>query len=63
MEKTVNVVEYDENWVNLFNIEKEILSNVFSEILIRIEHFGSTSIHGMAAKPIIDIFVFVDNIL
>ena len=59
---TVDFVEYDENWVKSFEIEKHILTDVFHDILIKVEHFGSTSVPGLSAKPIIDMFVFVcDN--
>ena len=60
--RTMDVVEYDENWTRLFEIEKELLANAFGDNVIRIEHFGSTSVPGLAAKPIIDILVFVRDI-
>ena len=63
MEKfIIDFVEYDDNWVNMFEKEKELLVDIFNDILIKIEHFGSTSIPNISAKPIIDIFVFVSNI-
>ena len=60
--RTMDVVEYDKNWVTLFEIEKELLASIFKNNIIRIEHFGSTSIPGLSAKPIIDIMVFVHDI-
>ena len=60
--RTMDIVEYDKNWMRLFEIEKELLSDIFKDNVIRIEHFGSTSIPGIAAKPIIDIMIFVYDI-
>ena len=60
--RTMDVVEYDDNWVTLYEIEKELLIRVFTDNIIRIEHFGSTSVQELPAKPIIDIMVFVHNI-
>ena len=60
--RTMDVVEHDLNWVRLFEIEKVLLTNVFGNNVVKIEHFGSTSIPGLAAKPIIDILVFVHSI-
>jgi len=59
--RTVDVVAYDENWPHLFMSEKKLLSDVFGDNVTRIEHFGSTSVPGLSAKPIIDIFVFVHD--
>ena len=60
--RTMDIVEYDNNWVTLFEIEKELLAKVFKNNIIRIEHFGSTSIPGLPAKPIIDIMILVHDI-
>jgi len=49
------VVDYDLNWPILYNNEKEILCNIFGDLVEGIEHFGSTSVPGLCAKPIIDI--------
>jgi len=58
----MNVVPYDENWANLFQQEKVLLQGILGEEVISIEHFGSTSVEGLSAKPIIDILVLVKNI-
>lgn len=59
---TVKLEKYNSNWVNEFNEEKEILSKVFGDIAIEIEHVGSTSIEGLSAKPIIDIAIAVNKL-
>jgi len=59
----VEVVEYDSNWPLLFGQEKDLLLETLStENVLAIEHFGSTAIPGLAAKPIIDILIAVPSV-
>lgn len=59
----VSVVPYNPEWPSLFRGEAEFLRHTLPEpLVIRIEHFGSTAIPGMAAKPIIDILVGVSSL-
>jgi len=58
----VILVEYDRNWVELFEQEAVYLRNLLGEaLMLRIEHFGSTAIPGMPAKPIIDMLVEIPS--
>ncbi|CBK73817.1 Uncharacterized conserved protein [Butyrivibrio fibrisolvens 16/4] len=57
--KHVVVLPYNEKWKQDFTTIKEELSAALGDIAIAIEHVGSTSVEGMAAKPIIDIDVAV----
>ncbi|MBO9702644.1 MAG: GrpB family protein [Sporocytophaga sp.] len=52
---------YNQNWRNLFKIEKELISSAIQNPDIHIEHIGSTSIEGLSAKPIIDILIGVPD--
>ncbi|HUQ21216.1 MAG TPA: GrpB family protein [Gemmatimonadaceae bacterium] len=54
---TVRVVEYNPGWPDLFAKEAERIRAVVdaSHLSVTLEHTGSTSIQGLAAKPIIDI--------
>jgi GrpB-like predicted nucleotidyltransferase (UPF0157 family) len=62
VQEEIEIVPYNPEWQNLFIEEKETLLNKLPHRLIkRIEHFGSTAIPGMAAKPIIDILVEVTS--
>eukprot|EP01103_Thecamoeba_quadrilineata_P001645 TRINITY_DN1148_c0_g1_i1.p1 TRINITY_DN1148_c0_g1~~TRINITY_DN1148_c0_g1_i1.p1 ORF type:complete len:115 (-),score=11.91 TRINITY_DN1148_c0_g1_i1:247-591(-) len=54
-----NVIPYDPQWPKLYEEEKKLLTEELSSICINIEHFGSTSVPGMKAKPIIDIQIAV----
>lgn len=62
MAREMNVVPYDVNWSALYELEKNILTKVFGSVILDIQHFGSTSIVGMTAKPIIDVMVVVEKI-
>jgi GrpB-like predicted nucleotidyltransferase (UPF0157 family) len=62
MARTIEIVPYDKSWKNLYEIEKGLLESIFNNIILDIQHFGSTSIPGLAAKPIIDIMIIVDDI-
>lgn len=56
----VAVVPYDPRWPGLFEAEKQHLLNCLPrEMIGRIEHFGSTAVPGLAAKPIVDMLVEV----
>ncbi|NOU97415.1 GrpB family protein [Paenibacillus sp. LMG 31456] len=56
-ETEVRVVPYDPNWSVLFAEEAYSIRNAISDIVSSIEHFGSTSVPGLDAKPIVDILV------
>jgi len=62
MAREMNVVAYDPNWPALYNQEKAALEDVLGELMIGIQHFGSTAIPGMSAKPTIDVMVLVQEI-
>jgi GrpB-like predicted nucleotidyltransferase (UPF0157 family) len=57
----IEVRDYDPRWPILFDQECECLRSVFGPTLT-IEHIGSTSVPGLAAKPIIDILVGVPRL-
>jgi GrpB-like predicted nucleotidyltransferase (UPF0157 family) len=52
------VVEYDPRWVELYEEEARFLKATFGpDVIVRTEHYGSTAVPGLAAKPVIDILV------
>src|SRR2546428_8115449 len=57
MVRTIDVVQYDSAWDEAFAHEAAALARVFADALLGIHHIGSTSIPGLAAKPIIDTLV------
>jgi GrpB-like predicted nucleotidyltransferase (UPF0157 family) len=59
----VEVVPYHAAWPSMFEEERHHLRACFPEALPgRIEHFGSTAVPGLAAKPVIDMLVEVRNL-
>lgn len=59
--KNIVVVPYNPKWTADFNKIKTELEEVISDIIIRMEHVGSTSVRGLPAKPIIDIDVVIKD--
>jgi GrpB-like predicted nucleotidyltransferase (UPF0157 family) len=57
----IEVRDYDPKWPVLFDEECSRLGSVFGPA-VTIEHVGSTSVPGLAAKPIIDLLVGVASL-
>jgi GrpB-like predicted nucleotidyltransferase (UPF0157 family)/GNAT superfamily N-acetyltransferase len=53
----VEVVPYNPEWKNKYSAEAELIQKACGENILIIEHAGSTSVEGLAAKPIIDIYI------
>ena len=63
LQEEVSIVPYDPAWPRMFEEEKKHLLDCLPQDLIqRIEHFGSTAIPGLAAKPIVDVLVEVASL-
>jgi tRNA threonylcarbamoyladenosine biosynthesis protein TsaE len=58
----VALAEYDPVWVDRFEEEAALISEALGGYARKIEHVGSTSVPGLAAKPTIDIAVGVETI-
>ena len=62
-QEDVAVMPYDARWPELFRREKEhLLACLPNDLIRRIEHFGSTAVPGLAAKPVVDILVEVTDL-
>ncbi len=57
MPTLVELVPYDQEWPQHFSAAAEWLRELLKDKVVAIDHFGSTSIPGMHAKPLIDIDV------
>lgn len=55
----IGIVAYDGTWPLLFEAEAARIREVMDGLALRIEHVGSTSVPGLAAKSVIDIQVSV----
>ena len=57
----IRIFDYDPRWPNRFEVEAEKIKNALGPKVLRLEHTGSTSVPGLAAKPIIDMLLVVTN--
>ena len=58
---TVEIVAYDPRWRARFEAERRHIAAALGPLARRIEHIGSTSVPDLAAKPIVDVLVEVDD--
>ncbi len=56
------LVDYDPDWPALYAREEARIRGALGDRVLAIEHTGSTSVPGLAAKPIIDITMLVANV-
>ncbi|MBE6718344.1 MAG: GrpB family protein [Ruminococcaceae bacterium] len=57
----VIVLPYDTTWKSDFEEIKKEIESAIGDLIIGIEHVGSTSIEGLSAKPCIDIDVIIKD--
>jgi GrpB-like predicted nucleotidyltransferase (UPF0157 family) len=57
----VTLADYDPRWPALYDREAARIREVLGDAAVRVEHVGSTSVPGLAAKPIIDIVLGVPD--
>lgn len=59
----IALVEYDPRWPDLFAQEAARVRAALGEgLIVAVEHFGSTSVPGLAGKPVIDLLVGVRSV-
>jgi GrpB-like predicted nucleotidyltransferase (UPF0157 family) len=59
----ITIVEYNPSWIESFDRESAMIRAVLErDIITRIEHFGSTAVPGLAAKPIVDLLIGVRSL-
>jgi len=59
--RRIEIREYDPEWLNKFQTSARIIADALGDVALTIEHIGSTSVPGLAAKPIVDILVVVQD--
>jgi GrpB-like predicted nucleotidyltransferase (UPF0157 family) len=57
----ITLVDYDPVWPALFERENRRIRAALGDTVVRLEHTGSTSVPGLAAKPIIDMTMVVPD--
>lgn len=58
----VRLVKHNPKWIQLFEDEKRMLLQKFSNKILKISHGGSTALPTIPAKPIIDMFAVVQSL-
>jgi GrpB-like predicted nucleotidyltransferase (UPF0157 family) len=58
----VRIVDYDPSWPAMYEAERKAVLQAAGEWLVDIQHLGSTSVPGLAAKPVIDIIAAVTSL-
>lgn len=59
--RTIEVIDYQPVWVDEFYSYAERLRPLLEGLVVGIEHIGSTSVVGLAAKPIVDIDIVISS--
>jgi GrpB-like predicted nucleotidyltransferase (UPF0157 family) len=59
--RQIEIADYNTDWPKRFETHARIIADALGGSALRIEHIGSTSVPGLAAKPIIDILVVVQD--
>ena len=60
--REIVIADYDPAWPARYELERARIAAELGERALRIEHIGSTSVPGLAAKPIVDILVEVASL-
>ena len=56
---SIQIVDYDPEWPRLYEREAARVQTALGERILLLEHVGSTSVPGLAAKPKIDMLLVV----
>ncbi len=59
--RDILIEEYDPGWPGIFREHEKIIEEALDGRALLVEHVGSTSVPGLAAKSIIDIIVAVED--
>jgi len=60
--RTLVLTDYDPQWPEAYLEQRQLILAALGPAAVQIEHIGSTSVPGLAAKPIIDVLVTVEDI-
>jgi len=61
LDNHILVVEYDPAWPGAFEREKAAVCAAMADLIVDIQHIGSTAIPGLHAKPVIDVLIAVPH--
>ena len=63
MNDEISIIDYDPAWADVYVEESSRILKALRGRVWDIQHIGSTAVLGLAAKPIIDIMVAMDDIV
>jgi GrpB-like predicted nucleotidyltransferase (UPF0157 family) len=58
---TIVIADYDPGWPERFELHRDRVKQALGDTAKTIEHIGSTAVPGLAAKPIIDMLVTLED--
>lgn len=61
MHKQIIIQDYSPQWQRDFELLKAVFADRLNGLISDIQHVGSTSVVGLAAKPVIDIDLIIDD--
>ncbi|MGG1151470.1 GrpB family protein [Bacillus wiedmannii] len=61
MKQRITIEEYNIKLESEFNKLQSLVNNVIKELALSIEHVGSTSVKGLASKPILDVGIVIEE--
>ncbi|MGC5319126.1 GrpB family protein [Micromonospora arida] len=59
--ESVVIEEYDPSWAQRFVNVRSSLTEALGDLIIGVEHVGSTAVPGLAAKPVIDVDLVIED--
>ena len=62
MSQHVGVSDYNPAWLGMYEKKKALILPILDDNCIAIYHIGSTSVPGLAAKPVIDMMAVVKSL-
>ncbi|MDF1512526.1 MAG: GrpB family protein [Anaerolineae bacterium] len=62
LHERILLVPYDPQWEEAYAAERDLITEALRKRILAVHHIGSTAVHGLPAKPIIDIMVVVSNL-
>lgn len=61
MKQRITIEEYNIKWDSEFYKLQLLINNVINELVLSIEHVGSTAVKGLVSKPILDIDIVIED--
>ncbi|MGE7880404.1 GrpB family protein [Bacillus sp. NPDC094077] len=61
MKQKITIEEYNIKWESEFYKLQTLINNAMEELVLSIEHVGSTSVKGLISKPILDIDIVIED--